>query len=139
MGEEGISKILDRFLLSDQLISSLPRHRVWAHRCGISDHFPILLKWREQQNPCAYPYKFNQSWLGNKDFINMIQTEWPLIHLDASLDAMNNLSSKLCLLKEKVKSWTKVESQKMKDKSVLLEDEISTLLHSSQYAILNDE
>ena len=69
----------------------------------------------------------------------MIQTEWPLIHSDASLDAMNNLSSKLSLLKEKVKSWTKVESQKMKDKSVYLEDEISTLLHSSQYAILNDE
>ena len=69
----------------------------------------------------------------------MIQTEWPLIHLDASLDAMNNLSSKLCLLKEKVKSWTKVESQKKKDKSVYLEEEISTLLRSSPSAILNDE
>ena len=55
MGEDGISKRLDGFVLSDQLISSLPRHRVWAHRCGISDHFPVLLEWREQQIPCAYP------------------------------------------------------------------------------------
>ena len=69
----------------------------------------------------------------------MIRTEWPHIHSDASLDAMNNLSFKLRLLKEKVKSWTKVESKKLKDKSVYLEDEISTILHSSQSAILNDE
>ena len=38
-----------------------------------------------------------------------------------------------------MKSWTKVESQKLKDKSIYLEDEISTLLHSSQSTILNDE
>ena len=68
----------------------------------------------------------------------MIRTEWPLIRSDDSKDAMNNLSFKLHLLKGKVKSWTKVESQKLKDKSVYLEDEISTLLHSSQSAILND-
>ena len=69
----------------------------------------------------------------------MIRTEWPLIHSDDSLDDMNNISSKLRLLKEKVKSWTKVESQKMKDKSVYLEEEINSLLLSSQYTILNNE
>ena len=53
MGEDGISKRLDRYLLSDQLISSLPRHRAWAHRCGIFDHFPVLLEWMDQQIPCA--------------------------------------------------------------------------------------
>ena len=42
IGEDGISKRLDHFLLSDQLVSSLPRYRVWAHRCGISDHFPVV-------------------------------------------------------------------------------------------------
>ena len=69
----------------------------------------------------------------------MIQTKWPLLRSDDSRDAMNILSYKLRLLKEKVKSWTKVESQKLKDKSVYLEDEISSLLHSSQSSILNDE
>ena len=100
MGEEGISKRLDCYLLSDQLISSLPRHRVWAHRCGISNHFPVLFEWMEQQNPCAYPFKFNlQSWLGNEYFIHMIQIEWSLIRSDASMDAMNDLAFKLRLLK----------------------------------------
>ena len=52
---------------------------------------------------------------------------------------MNNLSFKLRLLKGKVKSWTKIETQKLKEKSVFLEEEISSLLHSSQSAILNEE
>ena len=72
IGEDGISKRIDRFLLSDQLVSSLPRYRVWAHRCGISDHFPILLDWKDDQSPVAFPFKFNQSWLDNEDFIQMI-------------------------------------------------------------------
>ena len=49
------------------------------------------------------------------------------------------LMFKLCLLKGKVKSWTKIETKKLKDKSVFLEDEINSILHSSQSAILNDE
>ena len=69
----------------------------------------------------------------------MIRAEWPLIHSDNSMDAIYELSFKLRVLKEKVKSWTKVEALKMKDKSVFLEEEISSLLFSSQSAILNEE
>ena len=69
----------------------------------------------------------------------MIQAEWPLIRSNNSMDAMYELSYKLRILKEKVKSWTKVEALKMKDKSVFLEEEISSLLFSSQFAILNEE
>ena len=69
----------------------------------------------------------------------MVHSEWPLIQPDPSKDAMNDLSCRLRTLKEKVKSWTKSEALKMKDKSAALEEEISTLLHSSQSAILNQE
>ena len=69
----------------------------------------------------------------------MIRTEWPLICSIDHMDSMNDLSFKLRMLKEKVKSWTKLESQKMKEKSVYLEDEISSILHSTQSAILNYE
>ena len=55
------------------------------------------------------------------------------------MDVMNEFLCKLCLLKEKVKPWIKVESQKLKDKSFFLEKEISSLLLSSHFAILNDD
>ena len=139
IGEDGISKRLDRFLLSEQLISSLPRYRAWVHRSGLSDHFPIVLDWLDQQKPSAYPFKFNHSWLENEDFVQMVRSEWPLIIPDPSKDAMNDLSCRLRALKDKVKSWTKSEALKMKDKSAVLEEEISSLLLSSQSTILNKE
>ena len=56
------------------------------------------------------------------------------------MDAMFELSFKLRLLKDKVKSWTKAEAWKMQDKSVFLEEEINYLLSSSDSAILiNDQ
>ena len=72
MGEEGISKILDRFLLSEQLVSFIIKYWGWTHRCGISEHIPILFEWVDHQRNCAYPFKFNQAWLDNVDFIKMI-------------------------------------------------------------------
>ena len=121
MGGEGISKILDRYLLSNQLVISLPRFRVWTHRCGISDHFPVIFDWQDHQSSCALPFKFNQSWLSNEDFKKMIRAEWPLILSDNPLDPMFDLSYKLRILKSKVKSWTNLEARKMQDQSVLLE------------------
>ena len=75
IGDEGISKRLDRFLLSDNLVSLLARYWVWAHRYGVSDHFPVLFEWLDHPVSCAFPFKFNHSWLDNGDFVQMIRTE----------------------------------------------------------------
>ena len=69
----------------------------------------------------------------------MIRSEWPLIHLTDQMDDRKDRSYKLRLLKEKVTSWTKLEAQKMKEKSAYLEDEICSLLNLTQFAILNNE
>ena len=52
---------------------------------------------------------------------------------------MNELSSKLHILKGKVRYWTKNETLKLKDKSAIMEDEISSLLDFSHSAILSAE
>ena len=52
---------------------------------------------------------------------------------------MFELSYKLRILKEKVKTWSKEETQRMKDKSVILENEINALLSSSPLAILKED
>ena len=69
----------------------------------------------------------------------MVRTKWPLILSIDSKDAMNDLSIKLRLLKGKVRSWTKNETLKLKDKSAIMEDEINSLLHCSHSAILSAE
>ena len=66
----------------------------------------------------------------------MIRSEWPLISSRSPMDAMEDLFAKLRLLKGKVKDWTRTKSMEMKDKSILLEDEINSLLKSSTSGIL---
>ena len=102
-----------------------------VHRSGISDHFPIVLEWIGQQKPRGYPFKFNHTWLDNEDFVQMVHSEWSHIQPYPSQDSMNDLCYRLRILKDKVKTWTKSEAIKMKDKSVALEEEISSLLYSS--------
>ena len=72
-----------------------------------------------------------------KNTLNTLQLSIPLT------PQTNNYQQNLCPNKrgkyDKVKSWTKSEALKMKDKSAVLEEEISSLLLSSQSAILNKE
>ena len=99
----------------------------------------MVLEWTDLQSHCAYPFKFNQSWLDNEDFIHMVRSKWPRILPNPSMDAMQDLHIRLRTLKEKVKSWTKTEALKMKDKSAALEKEINSILLSSHSAILNQD
>ena len=69
----------------------------------------------------------------------MIWYEWPLIRSDHGMDPMSELAYKLRSLKEKVKSWSKEENRRMKDKSAVLENEINALLSSTPSAILKKE
>ena len=66
----------------------------------------------------------------------MIQVEWPLISSGDPVGAMEYLSVKLHLLKAKVKDWTRIKSLEMRDKSILIEDEIKSLLESTSSGIL---
>lgn len=50
----------------------------------------------------------------------MVNSEWRVILADVNSDVSNKLPSLLRLLKVKVKAWTKGESRKMKDRSVLV-------------------
>ena len=66
-GADGISKGLDRFLLSTNLLEHLPLYRSWTHALTISDHYPALLEWKEDAVPKKFPFKFNRSWISFED------------------------------------------------------------------------
>ena len=125
-------------MLSSSLIDHLPQHRVWAYPSAISDHYPIILEWRESSSPCVFPFKFNHSSLAFDDFTLMIRKEWSLLSKDSSV-SMDSLSLKLRLLKSKIKVWTHHKSMEMKDKSIRIEKEIHNLLSSSHSSIFSSE
>ena len=72
-GDDGISKRLDRFLLSSSLLDLFPWHSFWAYPSSILDHFPVILEWKESTSLCVYPFKFNHFWLANDEFVTLIK------------------------------------------------------------------
>ena len=66
----------------------------------------------------------------------MVRVEWPLLPLGVPSLGMADLSLKLRLLKKKVKIWTHEKTLEMKEKIILIEEEIKILLESSSIGLL---
>jgi hypothetical protein len=62
-GQDYIAKRLDRFLLSENLVSSGIRYRSWVCNVKISDHMPVILHLEQEKEFVNYPFKFNYVWL----------------------------------------------------------------------------
>ena len=123
--------------LSSNIVDLLPRHRVWAYPSSVSDHYSVILEWMEPSASCSFPFKFNHFWLSNDDFVILVREAWPQLSQGSSTSGMEEFSLKLRLLKEKVKSWTRDKTLEMKDKSILIEDEINFILNSPSSSLLS--
>lgn len=70
----------------------------------IFDHFPIWLKINKfDQGP--KPFRVNDSWFENKEFINFMEKEWSEIKVVGRSGYV--IKEKLKMLKERLKSWNK--------------------------------
>ena len=106
-GIEGINKRLDRFLAIVRLLPILNRFRTWTHPFVISYHYPVCLEWDVLSSSHLYPFKFNQSWLLEKDFPMVVNTSWALDTSLPTLDHMSLLNHKLKMPKSVAKIWEK--------------------------------
>ena len=139
IGDEGISKFLDRFLIFNSLLPSLGVYRTWTKCLELSDHFPICFEWSSPKGPFDYPFKFNRSWLDDTDFI-----EWFLCWWTSNSDADNLTGIEdLCLILRKLKSatktWTKIKSASFASASSRLDLAIESILAGPTNGILTKE
>ena len=98
-GDAGISKRLDRFLLSESLLPCLSYYRTWATPSDVSDHYPICLEWGSKSNAHCCPFKFNRAWLLEEDFAHLVLSSWKVPLDKDDYCHMDILSLKLRRLK----------------------------------------
>ena len=63
IGDQAVSKILDRFLVSENLISSDLILKASVEIGGNSDHCPIVLSIKTPEVKPPAPFKFKPQWL----------------------------------------------------------------------------
>jgi hypothetical protein len=106
-GEKYVAKILDHFLMSEELIASFDRYRSWVVKYAISDHLPIVLELSNSMENIKYPFKFNPVWLEDLDFVEMVKSHWLSISDCEEISPMRRLVWKLKSLKSTVIAWEK--------------------------------
>ena len=139
VGDEGINKRLDCFLIASSLIPSLLVHHVWTHHIDISDHYPICFEWNKSMGSCNFPFKFNRSWINDLDFITWVSKRWSELNPPSSGTNLDLLTHKLCSLKKDFKGWIRAKGSFLESESHRLDMDICTILTSSAYGILSQE
>lgn len=95
---------LDRFPLTDNLVSDWKLVNQFLGKRVLSDHCPVWLKggdvdWGPK------PFKFNNGWFKHDDFYSFVNIEWSLMLAKGIGDF--NLYEKLKSLKTRLKVWNK--------------------------------
>jgi hypothetical protein len=84
--EETISKRLDRFFISENLLTFMFLFKSWVSFGGLSDHLRVLFHMAMGRDKPPTPLKFNRVWLQEEDFKKAIKDSW--IPLSMSLCGM---------------------------------------------------
>jgi hypothetical protein len=75
-GDESISKILNKFMMSNHLLGGDTLVKEWVGSGGQLDHLLILLKLEKDEHKLPSPFKFNCSWLLEEDFKKLVVASW---------------------------------------------------------------
>jgi hypothetical protein len=116
-GQDAISRRLDRVLVSDQLLSVAGNFRSWVESPFVSDHAPIYFQMEQCPVYKSFPFKFNASWLNEKDYVDLILKTWkdPMFFREENYQL--RLLWKLQVAKKLTKSWVKENRKKKKFKT----------------------
>ena len=118
------------------MVPTLHRHQVWTHPSDILDHFPICLEWISRDRAHNYSFKFNRACLLDQYFTQMVKRVWLVLKPSKYVDNMGLLPHNVRMLKGEVKTWIKQKSTKMEKDSLILDEDIISLLTSTPSGIL---
>eukprot|EP00253_Pinus_taeda_P033624 PITA_33624 len=76
IGEAALGRRLDRFLIHEDPLDTLPLYRQWFGTGGSSYHLPIYLQISSPSKLPRAPYKLFTGYLKDPDFINLVTEFW---------------------------------------------------------------
>ena len=85
VGFEGISKRLDRLLVSADFLDCDFLLKQWIGCGGVSDHQPVFLQISSQSPKAHSPFKFNAGWLDHSDLVDALKDSWVLFDVQSAL------------------------------------------------------
>ncbi|GJZ94122.1 RNA-directed DNA polymerase, eukaryota [Tanacetum coccineum] len=116
---------LDRFLISESLMSSCPNISAVSLDRYLSDHRPILMcELHYDYRPI--PFRFFHYWFDMEGFDKLVEDSWKEAPMVDS-NAMIKMMKKLKYLKEKIKGWNKKNKEVFRNNKCNLKNELAEL------------
>lgn len=100
-----MEKCLDCFLLAESLGLYIGHYRLWVVAYGISNHKTIFLQLDLEFSPSRYPFKFNKTWMDEKDLCELVQQKWNSYFTEPNLSPAYKLVKKLHMLRLDTSKW----------------------------------
>ncbi|GJV73341.1 RNA-directed DNA polymerase, eukaryota [Tanacetum coccineum] len=104
---------LDRFLVSESLLSTCPNINAITLERYISDHRPILLR-EAHFDYGPTPFRFFHYWFEMDGFCKIVEDAWRESPCEGS-NAMRRMMGKLKFLKNKIRDWNKTNMLSVKN------------------------
>ena len=139
VGAESICKILDRFLISVDMLDFDYFYRQWVGSGGDSDHQPIFLQIMNRGIHMRSPFKFNAHWLENDDLVKSLKDSW-VAYSDNLHDSLaSHFASNLKIIKDVSISWS-VKKKEMEFKELVeIEIMLTVFSHKFGFGFSSDE
>nr|GEU30543.1 RNA-directed DNA polymerase, eukaryota [Tanacetum cinerariifolium] len=116
---------LDRFLVTDGIVSLFPSITAVCLDRHLSDHRPILLC-EVNLDFGPTPFRFYHSWFNNDGFDAMVEQTWRSVSLTNS-NQMIRFKKKLQILKQFIRGWIKDKRSKSSSSRRLIEEELCNI------------
>lgn len=127
---------LDRFLVSEDWLTTWDVVAQWALNRDVSDHYSVIIKnGLQEQGP--KPFRFNNYWMDHPKFKEMVENELGNFSVNGWMGYV--LKEKLKLLKGKLKSWNWKVFGNMDNKLIDIETKISRLDVKAENEGLSEE
>jgi hypothetical protein len=85
---DGISKCLDRIIISKYLVEGPWTLKSWVGSGGISDHSLVFLKLECLERKPLVSMKFNNIWLAKEDYMKLVSYVWNHLYSEAGSSFM---------------------------------------------------
>ncbi|GJV39590.1 RNA-directed DNA polymerase, eukaryota, partial [Tanacetum coccineum] len=116
---------MDRFLVSDGLLSIFPHLSAVCLDRHLSDHRPILLR-EVNVDYGATPFRFFHSWIDFPGFDLMVKQKWESINL-YDKNGMIRFKKKLQFLKKEIRAWIADHKKRQTSNTHLLKSKLSDI------------
>ncbi|GJW72022.1 RNA-directed DNA polymerase, eukaryota [Tanacetum coccineum] len=113
---------LDRFFVSENLLSMCPNITAITLERFISDHRPILLR-EVRYDYGPIPFRFYRYWLEVDGFDKLVRDSWNVAPVNKK-NAIRNFMGKLKFLKDRIRSWLSIHRSNSRGEIYFLKEEL---------------